>query len=99
MNAVAGIANPDRFFSLLSQSRIKAIEYPFPDHHVYSSGDFEPMDHDLPILMTEKDAVKCVALDLDNAWVLSVDALLPTEWESAVVAAVVDTLDRRRRKA
>ncbi|MGD2127785.1 MAG: tetraacyldisaccharide 4'-kinase [Lysobacterales bacterium] len=99
VNAVAGIANPDRFFSLLSQSRIKAIEYPFPDHHVYSSGDFEPMDHDLPILMTEKDAVKCVALDLDNAWVLSVDALLPTEWESAVVAAVVDTLDRRRRKA
>jgi len=99
VNAIAGIANPGRFFSLLNQSRIKAIEYPFPDHHVYSSGDFKPMDHDLPILMTEKDAVKCVALDLDNAWVLSVEALLPTEWESAIVAAVVGTLDRRRRKA
>jgi len=88
-NAVAGIGNPNRFFDLLRQARISACEHVFPDHHVYSLADFEKMDPLLPILMTEKDAVKCRSLGLKNAWYLSVDAQLPHAWEQALIKRVM----------
>jgi tetraacyldisaccharide 4'-kinase len=83
VNAVAGIGNPERFFQLLRQSRITVNAFPFPDHHSYLASDFEDMDNNLPILMTEKDAVKCRSLGLENAWSLSVDAMLPPDFEAA----------------
>ena len=89
-NAVAGIGNPGRFFDLLRHARIKLTEHVFPDHHVFSASDFANMDASLPILMTEKDAVKCKTLGLKNAWCLSVDAVLPSEWERDLVKRVVE---------
>jgi len=88
VNAVAGIAHPQRFFDLLKASRIKVIEHVFPDHYVYSRADFERMAAELPILMTEKDAVKCRKLGLNNAWFLSVDAVLPHDWENGFLRQV-----------
>jgi tetraacyldisaccharide 4'-kinase len=88
-NAVAGIGNPGRYFDLLRSARIKVIEYVFPDHHKYDIADFADMDKTLPILMTEKDAVKCMNLGLKNAWFLSVDAVLPQEWERDLVKRVL----------
>jgi tetraacyldisaccharide 4'-kinase len=90
VNAVAGIGNPNRFFSLLQNSGIKVIEHAFPDHYAYSEEDFASMDKDLPIMMTEKDAVKCTGLGLENAWFLTVDALLPQRWEEALVQQVLE---------
>jgi tetraacyldisaccharide 4'-kinase len=87
VNAVAGIANPGRFFDLLRHARITVRENIFPDHHAFTPGDFSAMDPDLPILMTEKDAVKCRTLGLSNAWYLSVDAVLPHDWEEELVRA------------
>jgi len=86
VNAVAGIANPGRFFDLLRSARITVNEYPFPDHHHFSGADFEAMDADLPVLMTAKDAVKVRELGLKNAWCLEVDAVLPQDWEAELVA-------------
>ena len=37
---------------------LDVLEHPYPDHHLYTPGDIDFAD-DLPILMTEKDAVKC----------------------------------------
>lgn len=88
VNAVAGIGNPQRFYDLLRQARIKVVEHSFPDHHAFSLDDFKDMAADLPILMTEKDAVKCRKLGLENAWFLSVEALLPTDWEAALLNEV-----------
>jgi tetraacyldisaccharide 4'-kinase len=88
VNAVAGIGNPHRFFELLRSARIHVIEHVFPDHHAYSRGDFGHMASDLPILMTEKDAVKCRKLGLENAWFLSVEAVLPSEWEAAMLQEI-----------
>jgi len=92
VNAVAGVGNPGRFFDMLRGARIKVIEHVFPDHHAYTREDFEPMDSELPILMTEKDAVNCRALGLENAWFLSVDAVLPSEWEAGLLRQVRDCL-------
>ena len=87
-NAVAGVGNPGRYFDLLRKARIKVIEHVFPDHHKYDIGDFAEMDQSLPILMTEKDAVKCKKLGLKNAWCLSVNAVLPSDWERDLVERV-----------
>lgn len=95
VNAVAGIANPQRFFDLLRHARIKVIEYPFPDHHAYATGDFEGMSGNLPILMTEKDAVKARKLGLANAWFLTVEAVLPSDWEARVLQQVHACLEHR----
>jgi tetraacyldisaccharide 4'-kinase len=89
VNAVAGIGNPDRFFQLLRHSGIKVIEHAFPDHHAYSKADFAAMGKNFPIMMTEKDAVKCAGLGLLNAWFLTVDAHLPYEWEQSLLQQVI----------
>lgn len=99
VNAVAGIANPGRFFELLRHARIKPEEYPFPDHHAFSEADFRDMDGDLPILMTEKDAVKCRRLGLSNAWYLTVDAVLPRDFEADLVERIRRCVQRDRKEA
>lgn len=94
VSAVAGIGNPDRFFSLLQHTGIKVIEYAFPDHHAYSTADFAAMDKNLPIMMTEKDAVKCSGLGLKNAWFLTVDAVLPHQWEQSLLQQVIKEVEQ-----
>jgi tetraacyldisaccharide 4'-kinase len=89
VNAVAGIGNPERFFDTLRSARITVNEYAFPDHHEFTPADFESLEPELPVLMTEKDAVKASAFSLENAWYLEVDAALPREWETAFLARMM----------
>jgi tetraacyldisaccharide 4'-kinase len=58
VHAVAGIGNPARFFRELRRHGIEPVEHPFPDHHPFTAADLDFGDR-LPVLMTEKDAVKC----------------------------------------
>jgi len=60
MHAVAGIGNPERFFTTLEALHWRPIPHPFADHARYSLEQltFSPS---LPLVMTEKDAVKCRA--------------------------------------
>lgn len=75
VHAIAGIGNPDRFFQQLEAQGITVIEHPFPDHHPFVHDDIY-FEDDLPVLMTEKDAVKCEEFAGDHHWVLPVDAKL-----------------------
>jgi tetraacyldisaccharide 4'-kinase len=77
VHGVAGIGNPDRFFAMLRAAGIEVIEHAFPDHHAFGPADLEFGD-DLPVLMTEKDAVKCAAIARANFWSVPVRADLPT---------------------
>ncbi len=81
VHAVAGIGNPNRFFSSLTSLGLKVIEHPYPDHARYELSDFSFSDQN-PILMTEKDAVKCSQLSLDNAWYVPVQTILPNDFIS-----------------
>ena len=65
VHAVAGVGNPNRFFDLLSQLGFEFDKSPFPDHHKYNKRDLYYLDH-LPILMTEKDASKCIHFNNSN---------------------------------
>lgn len=61
VHAVAGIGNPARFFNSLKSASIDVIAHAFPDHHSYRLADISFADS-LPILITEKDAVKLAPL-------------------------------------
>jgi tetraacyldisaccharide 4'-kinase len=76
VHAVAGIGNPARFFSTLTQAGFAIISHVFDDHHRFQAADLA-FDDSLPVLMTEKDAVKCGSFAAANHWYLSVDAHLP----------------------
>ena len=73
LHAIAGIGNPQRFFDHLRRLGLEFIAHPFPDHHRFRAADLEFPDADA-LLMTEKDAVKCDAMRLQQARVLRVDA-------------------------
>lgn len=71
VHAVAGVGNPGRFFRMLRQAGLDVIEHAFPDHHAYVRADLEFGD-DAPILMTEKDAVKCETFLDSDIWYLPI---------------------------
>jgi len=73
IHAVAGIGNPQRFFSHLESLGIRFIPHVFPDHHAYQPGELAFGDCNA-ILMTEKDAVKCASFADARYWALRVDA-------------------------
>lgn len=75
VHAVAGIGNPERFFNMLRQQGFTVIEHVFPDHYAFQSNDFVFTDN-LPIIMTEKDAVKCDAFANEKMWVMPITAKL-----------------------
>ncbi|MCL4117858.1 UNVERIFIED_CONTAM: hypothetical protein GTU68_005048 [Idotea baltica] len=73
-HAVAGIGNPQRFFDTLTATGCRIIPHVFSDHATYQKKSllFSPS---LPLIMTEKDAVKCNEFACDNWWYLSVNAV------------------------
>lgn len=73
IHAVAGIGNPQRFFDSLRSLNFDIVEHVFPDHHPYRASDFH-FDEDLPIIMTEKDAVKCAGFEIPfDTWFAEAD--------------------------
>ena len=75
VHAVAGIGDPARFFSHLGALGLEVVPHPFPDHHAFSAADLAFGDG-LPVVMTEKDAVKCWRFAQPHFWMLPVDAEL-----------------------
>jgi len=73
VDAIAGIGHPERFFNALMARGLNINPVAFPDHHDYSLDDFPD---EAPLLMTEKDAVKCRQLGLQDAWCVPVNAAL-----------------------
>lgn len=74
LHAVAGIGNPQRFFNTLEGLHWRPVTHAFADHAVFSAQalTFSPA---LPVVMTEKDAVKCRPFAADDWWYLAVDAV------------------------
>ena len=87
VHAVAGIGNPQRFFRTLSALGLDFTPHPFPDHHAFSEADLRFGDA-APVLMTEKDAVKCRAFATAGMFFLPVRASI----DPALVALLEDRL-------
>jgi tetraacyldisaccharide 4'-kinase len=77
VHAVAGIGNPERFFALLESFGIRVARHAWPDHHDFDGRELA-FDDALPVLVTEKDAVKCARFADARTWVVPVEAELPS---------------------
>ena len=93
VHAVAGIGNPSRFFASLRAAGIEPLEHVFADHHAFVADDLDFTDQ-LPVLMTDKDAVKCRRFAQPAWWRVPVRAELP----EAFYDALAERLDGLRRE-
>lgn len=89
IHAVAGIGDPERFFAMLRALGIAVVPHAFGDHHRYAATDFQ-FGSDLPVLMTEKDAVKCADFANASHYSVPVRAELP----EAFWVALLDRLPK-----
>lgn len=87
VHAMAGIGNPERFFAYLRKLGFKIIPHAFTDHYYYKARDLDFGD-DLPVVMTEKDAVKCVGLAHEKYWYLPVTAALDPAFEKGFLKKI-----------
>ena len=67
VHAVAGISNPEKFFNLLKKAGVDVLPHPLPDHAKLDITSLNFGDS-LPIMVTEKDAVKCQSFAHENVW-------------------------------
>ena len=88
VHAVVGISHPERFFNTLKSLGVVIIPHEFPDHYPFTIADVSFGDN-LPVVMTEKDAVKLDKRGLPESlcWYLEVEACFDI--------AQVDTLLRK----
>lgn len=89
VHAVAGIAHPQRFFDMLRAEGIGVVPHAFADHHAYAPADLR-FGSELPVLMTEKDAVKCKPFA--NEWHFAVP--LSAELPAAFWVSLLDRVDK-----
>ena len=94
VHAVAGIGNPGRFFRDLRARGIDVIEHPFADHHPFVAADLTFEDA-LPVLMTQKDAVRCRSLANERLWYVPVVARFEDAQGRDLLDRVVETLGPR----
>ena len=81
VHAVCGIGHQERFFRTLEERGLTLVRHPFPDHHPFREEEIRFSD-DAPVLMTEKDAVKCERFAGPRHWYVPVDAVLSSELEA-----------------
>ena len=84
VQAVAGIGNPDRFRRTLESLGFIPTLQAFADHAGYNADSFAAFDHGEPLIMTEKDAVKCAGFAREHWWYLRVDAQLSAAFATAL---------------
>ena len=90
VTAVAGIGNPERFFALLRQAGLHVDERPYPDHHAFTAAEAAAWPPG-PLIMTEKDAVKCLTFAGDDHWYLPV-AAVPSAAFAQQLSQAIDNL-------
>ncbi len=83
VTAVAGIGNPGRFFALLRDHGLHLDERPYPDHHRFGAADAASWPRQ-PVVMTEKDAVKCGSFAGEDYWYVPVTAQMDPLFEQVL---------------
>lgn len=92
VHAVAGIGHPQRFFDQLCQLGMIVHPHPFDDHHAFRAADLHFGEQN-PVLMTEKDAVKCQAFAQVHHWYLPVSAVIDESLSQAILKQLKDPAD------
>ena len=88
VHAVAGIGNPERFFNMLRAHGVQVCGHALDDHAQILQAMIS-FDDEKPVLMTEKDAVKCAGVADARHWYVPVAAQFSVQ-DGAALMAVVD---------
>lgn len=97
VTAAAAIGNPGRFFAMLRAHGLSIETRTLPDHAAFTP-EQAGLGQGKPVLLTEKDAVKCTGGGWDAAWWVEVAARLEPAGGVGLVEAIVQrALDRGRR--
>jgi len=86
--ALAGIGNPERFFTSLRHQGIElASTQAFPDHYRFTADDLQVFK-DKTLLMTQKDAAKCRGMATDNWYYQPISAQFPDKFKADLLEAI-----------
>ncbi len=86
LHAVAGIGNPQRFFSTLDDLNVEHVGHVFVDHHKFVESDLSLADEfSDQLVMTEKDWVKCAEFADESMWYLEISACLDNQLEAKLL--------------
>jgi tetraacyldisaccharide 4'-kinase len=94
--AIAAIGHPERFFALLRAHGLAPETRALPDHAAFTPAD-AGAGTGRPVLMTEKDAVKCSGDGWEDAWYLEVEARIDAGPAGALMARIDGLLGTRRQ--
>jgi tetraacyldisaccharide 4'-kinase len=97
-HAIAAIGNPQRFFATLRAVGISVVEHPLPDHAQLTLEDISFAD-DLPVLMTEKDAVKCQEIAGPDHWYVPVNVAFAPGDSEKLRGIVAGSMEKRAARA
>jgi len=98
VHAVAGIASPANFYKFLEARGIEPIPHSFGDHAVFVESDLQ-FDDDLPVVMTEKDMVKCRGFGMQNLWYLPVTACIDHDLAGKILSRIEYVVAERENNA
>jgi tetraacyldisaccharide 4'-kinase len=93
VNAMAGIGDPNRFFNTLKEQNFQLEKsIGFVDHHGFTQSDLLPFSSGnselLPLLMTEKDAVKCQGFAEEHWWYVPVSTDITKEQSDKLMTEI-----------
>jgi len=86
--AIAGIADPERFFADVRARGFIGATHAFADHYRYARHDVV-FPAARAVLMTQKDAVKCRAFEDARMWMLPIRA----RFDSSLTDFVMERID------
>lgn len=96
LHVVTAIGNPARFLASLTPFGLQLDTHLYPDHHPFQVQELtfaEPW----PMLMTEKDAVKCQTFPAElkaKIWVVAIEAELEPRFLADFLTKVQDVMQR-----
>jgi len=106
VNALAGIGDPKRFFDYLIQLGFSINKAQgFIDHQAYNAAMFDKVDsvvdnatgdhkRVIPLMMTEKDAVKCRDFAEPHWWYLPVDAQFASDNSEQMLTDICQLINK-----
>lgn len=95
VHAVAAIGHPERFFRMLEAVGVQVTAHPLPDHASINAADLR-FDDERPVLVTEKDAVKCERIAHDDVWCVPVKLSFEPEAGAGLLDRVLGHIEERR---
>ena len=89
--AAAGLARPERFFTMLRAHGLAFKPLPLPDHHAYATLPWPADTAD--VVLTEKDAIKLdpARIGVTRVWVAPLDFALDAAFDAALLALLART--------